>query len=550
MDIQDHVKRFEELKSGRFNWETHWQECAQYTIPRKDDIISKDAPGTKKGVELYDTTQQQAAELLSAALHGMMTNPAVHFFGLSTGDDSLDRLDNVRGWMQDCVRRMHVVMNATNFQTEAHEFFLDQTWCGTSGMTVEEDEKVVMVFKTWHITEYFIDENNRGMVDTVYRSFKWDARKLVQEYGEKKVGDVVLKAHKEKKWDEKFDVLVCVYPRSDEERKKRPGVYSYPFASKHILLVDSQKGDGKGGLLMREGGYQENPWIVSRWSKLSHEVYGRSPAMKTLPDAKMVNEMAKTVLEGAQKAVNPPVAVPHESFILPLKLRANGINYRQAGGVDDKIEPIFNDTRIDFGEMVMERTRNRIREGFYVDQLQLGTGPMMTATEVVQRTEERLKFMGPMLGRQNTEFLGPLIDRIFGIMLRRKMFAPIPRELSGRRITPHFSSAIAKTQRAAEATAVLRAIAAMVPMAQIDPSAIDILNAEEGLRHVAKLYDMPQEMIRSERDIAALRQGRQQAMQQQEQESQQLQAAEVANKTAPMVAAAANLQKTQGQLGG
>lgn len=542
-----HVERFDKLKSERGQWESHWEEVAYYTIPRKEDILSRNEPGNKRGIELYDTTQQQAAELLAAALHGMMTNPSNQWFQLTTGDEVLDRMDDVRSWCQDSARRMLTVMNASNFQPECHEFFLDQTWCGTSGMTVEEDDISILNFKTWHISEYLIDENNRGLVDTVYRSFEWDARKLVQEYGEKNVGEKVKKAYKEKKFDEKFKVIVCVYPRSDEEKKDRAGVYGYAFASKHILVGGDNQNQH---LILKESGYQENPWIVARWSKLCHEKYGRSPAMKTLPDAKMVNEMSKTILEGAQKAVNPPVAVPHESYILPLRLKANGINYRNAGGVDDKIEPIFNDTRIDFGEMVMERTRNRIREGFYVDQLQLGTGPMMTATEVVQRTEERLKFMGPMLGRQQTEFLTPLIDRVFGIMLRKKMFAPIPRVLSNKRIPVHFSSPIARAQRSGEANALLRALASMVPMAQVQPEAMDILNAEAGFRYIARLFDLPQEFIRNEREVNAIRQGRMQAAEEQASAGAQMQNAEVANKAAPMVAAVANLQKTQASLGG
>jgi hypothetical protein len=43
----------------------------------------------------------------------------------------------------------------------------------------------------------------------------------------------------------------------------------------------------------------------------------------------------------------------------------------------------------------------------------------MTATEVMQRTEERMRLLGPILGRMEAELLGPIITRVFGIMLRQ-----------------------------------------------------------------------------------------------------------------------------------
>ena len=35
------VKRFEELKAKRDNWNTHYQELADYMLPRKADIVKK-----------------------------------------------------------------------------------------------------------------------------------------------------------------------------------------------------------------------------------------------------------------------------------------------------------------------------------------------------------------------------------------------------------------------------------------------------------------------------------------------------------------------------
>ncbi len=49
-------------------------------------------------------------------------------------------------------------------------------------------------------------------------------------------------------------------------------------------------------------------------------------------------------------------------------------------------------------------------------------GPQMTATEVVQRNEEKMRLLGPVLGRLQSELLRPMIDRTFAILLRKKLF--------------------------------------------------------------------------------------------------------------------------------
>ena len=50
----------------------------------------------------------------------------------------------------------------------------------------------------------------------------------------------------------------------------------------------------------------------------------------------------------------------------------------------------------------------------------------MTATEVQVRYELMQRLLGPTLGRFQSEFLNPLIERVFGIMFRANAFLPAP----------------------------------------------------------------------------------------------------------------------------
>ena len=57
--------------------------------------------------------------------------------------------------------------------------------------------------------------------------------------------------------------------------------------------------------------------------------------------------------------------------------------------------------------------------GFHVDWLTLRDGPQMTATEVLQRRDERLRLLDPVVSRMQAEFQGPLIERSLRILERR-----------------------------------------------------------------------------------------------------------------------------------
>jgi hypothetical protein len=287
------------------------------------------------------------------------------------------------------------------------------------------------------------------------------------------------------------------------------------------------------GHLLSEGGYQEFPYAAPRWSKTSYETYGRSPGMESLPDNKMLNEMMKVTIRSAQKTIDPPLNIPDDGAFRPVKMIPGGLNYYRAG-TTDRIEPILTNPRIDFGQFMLNDIRGRIRQAYFIDQLQLREGPMMTATEVRQRTEEQLRLLGPVLGRQHNELLKPLVERSFNIMMRKGILPAIPPELSNQEWKVNYVSQIAKAQKASEADNLLRVLQSVMPIVEADPSIMDNIDGDAAFKYSADLFNLPQEIMRTKNDVTKMRQSRaeqqQQAMQQQQQQSD----AEVASKMSNM----------------
>jgi hypothetical protein len=527
-------RRFEQLKTDRITWESLWQECTDYFLPNRNDVTRTYTDGQKRNTKLFDNTGIQSNELLSGALHGLLTNPNAQWFELTTGEEELDNEDDVRFWLQESTTTLHNVLNNSNFQTEVHQLYLDECCIGTAGMSVLESDDTVVNFGARHIKELYVAENNKGIIDELFRLWQWNARQIVDEFGEDNLSPHVKKAY-EKGDNRKFWILHAIYPRRGQNfSEANPKKMQY--VSQYIMLEEEFE--------ISESGFREFPYVVPRWTKCSGETYGRSPAMNALPDMKTLNEMTRTVLVGAQKVVDPPLQLPDDGFIMPIRTRAGGLNYYRAGS-NDRIVPVFNNAQIDFGFQATQERRARIREAFYVDQLQLSQGPQMTATEVMQRTEERTRLLGPMLGRQQSEFLRPLIDRVFEICLRKNIIKKeeIPQALSGKKIDVKYSSLIAKSQRISEGQNIQRTLQAATPFIQMDQTVVDNLNGDEALKIIARIYGLPQKMIRTDKEVKQIRGARAQAQQQAIKQQQEQHQADVTAKMAP---AAAQLQQATG----
>ena len=517
------LKRYDRLKSQRQNWESHWQEVADYMQPRKADVTKTRSRGDKRTELIFDSSPLQSVELLAASLHGMLTNPSTPWFSLRFKEEDMEFEDEAKEWLESATETMYAAFNKSNFQQEIFELYHDLITFGTAAMFVEEDDEDILKFSTRHINEIFIAENDKGRIDTVFRKFKLSARAAIQKFGD--VSTNIATVAKKDPYEE-VEMLHAVYPRSDFNPKKQDK-QNMPFESVYI-----EAGTGEE---LSVSGFREFPFVVPRYLKASHEIYGRSPAMTALPDVKMLNEMSKTTIKSAQKQVDPPLLVPDDGFILPVRTVPGGLNFYRAG-TRDRIEPLNIGANTPLGLNMEEQRRNSIRNAFYVNQLMMQTGPQMTATEVIQRNEEKMRLLGPVLGRLQSELLKPLIDRAFALILRKNLFKPAPEFLSGKDIEIEYVSPLAKAQKSSELQSIMRAIEIMGSLSNVAP-VFDHINMDKLVRHLADIVGVPQKILKPQSELNAERQ-QAQAQQEQMMQMQQLQqVAEAGGKIAPLAKA-------------
>ena len=495
------VKRYNDLKADRQTWDSHWREIAEQVYPRRDDFDTKRAVGEKRMTKVFDSTPIQANELLASGMVGLNINPATTWFRPNT--EGMD--DDAKRWLTDASETMLNEINSpqSGFYTAAYEYFLEFGAFGTAGVFITEGEgNDGLLFQARALSEIAISEGPQGQIDTVYRRFEWPAHRIFARWGEDS-GKEVKDALKKNKPDIKFFIIHAIQPRKDRDESKR-NARNLPFEEAYVIE--------RGRHLLEEGGYNEFPLPVGRFYKSPMETYGRSPAMTALPDIKMLNEVMKTTIKAAQKSVDPPLILPSDGFINPVRTVPGGVNIFD-GSVNEAIGQ-FPSGNPGIGLDFVAALQDRIRSVFFVDQLQFAGGPQMTATEVLQRTEEKLRLMGPILGRVQTEFLGPVLNRVFGILFRQGKFGEPPESLPPS-FEFEYTSQVSMAQKQQEANGFIRAVEVLGPLLQLNPALLtDNLNGDKTVRDTLEMFGVSPNKLTEERERDVVRQQRQQLAQQ------------------------------------
>lgn len=493
------------LLTVRRNWEPTWQDIADFIIPNKAGVTTRVTPGSKTTTKLFDSTGNRALKRLSAVIHGSLTSSTIKWFNLRMRDEKLNRSRAVKLWLEDTTARMASQINASNFNSECQEVYIDLTGFATAALFVEEaTPKDMKGFPGITNTalpcgSYVVDENPDGLVDTIFRDFPLSARNIVKKFGTKVPEEIVKKARE--KPDTQFDIVHAIYPRDDGKSTPDTPAKKLSWASVYISK--------KHKTILSESGYHEFPTMVPRWSKCSGETYGRGPGHEVIPDVKTLNKAIELSLKAFGKAIDPPMTALHDGVVGgEVRLSAGGITY-----VTDKdaLRPVELGSKWDVVKFKTEDIRDAVNKSFLADHITLKDSPAMTAEEVRTRSEMMIKLLGPTLGRIETEFLNPFIQRVFNMMLRAKAIDSPPAEVidamknARGQIDIEYTGPLAKGQRIQEVYAIERIYQFITPIAAVSPGVLDILDHDENVRAACDVLGVPAKGVREQKTVLKIR---------------------------------------------
>lgn len=524
-DVEQLLHTFSSLKGSRDNWETHWEEIAERVLPRQMGFLGDRTDGEKRTQKIFDSRPMVALDRFGAVMDSMLTPRQQRWHNLRTTNEELNRDFTVQQWFYQVNNILYMARYApkANFASQNFERWISVGAFGTGGLFIDFEPRTGLRYRCVNLRDMYLLENHQGMIDAVFRTFKYTARQAAQKWGEKNLPERIMKAlENPNRQNDKFEFLHVVAPRDDFD-PTRADARGKPYGSYYISVQDKV-------LMAPPGGYNSFPYSVSRYVTAPDEVYGRSPAMMALPDIKMLNEMAKTDIRAAHKLIDPPILLHDDGILgggaMTVNMRPGGLN---VGGVNRNgqamIQPFSSGARVDINEAKMEQRRSAIDDAFLVTLFQiLVETPRMTATEALIRAQEKGMLLTPTMGRQQSEALGPLIERELDLLSFHRILPPMPDILreAGGEYEIVYDSPMSRMQRAEELVGVQRTMELLTPFAQIDPSVLDIFDRDELARLTSEVSGVPSPVLRAPEAIAALRQQRAQ----QEQEAMMMQAAQ------------------------
>ena len=524
------LTRWEALKLERATTENSWQEIADNLLGRRD-FISRRTPGERRMQRIYDGTSKVAGEDLAGALHSLMTNPTAPWFELRFERPELNEMPTAMRWLFATEKRIHAALTRpdANFHAQMSEVYIDLVYFGTAGLFVEDKLSQGTIFSARPLSEIYVAENSAGRIDTVFLHFEFNARQAFQEFGKK--DEWAAKNVKEGKTEERAEYLHAIIPNEDYVEGTF-GKRGKKWSSFKISVADVQ--------LLEERGYAELPIAVARWNKDSNEVYGRGPGWSALSDQKMLNEMMKVVLKAGQKAVDPPLLVDHEGVL--------GTNLRtEPGGIipvsitsalmNPPVAPLQYGGRFEIATALIQDARQAVRNAFRHQLIEMIRDPRMTATQVLELSAQVQRLLAPVLGRQHTELLEPIVERVFAIEARAGRLLPPPPEISGESLKVDYSSPVARAQKSSDARAIVDLFTIGANLSQVDQSVLDVLDADSGIRAIAESLGTPPTVTRTRSEVEERREAQADLLQQREAISQVGELAKAAGKVAPLVQA-------------
>lgn len=504
------MQRQSQLENDRTTFDAHWKEVAERVLPRQDEFLQKrTVEGDKRTEKIFDSTALLALDRAASAIDSLISPQTQIYHRLSPEDEGLVEDRAVKLYLDEVTKLLFRVRYRpmANFASQAHECYVTQMAFGTMAMFVDDHIGIGMRYKSIALSDMYIAENHAGIVDYWHRKIRMSARAAAQKWGERNLPEVVAKALIKEPF-RKFDFIHCVKP--NEEIKSGARDYrGMPFSSYYVSC--------EGKKLISEGGYRTAPYAVSRHVTSPNETYGRSPAMMVLPDIKMVNEMEKTIIRAAHKIVDPPLLLHGDGVLSAFNARPNALNY---GGVDEQgrqlVVPMKTGSNLPIAVEMTEQKRKVINDAFYVTLFQiLVQNPQMTATEALIRAQEKGQLLAPTVGRTQSEFFGPIIDRELDILAASGNLPPMPEKLrrTGGGVKAVYTSPLARLRRAEDGVAIMRTIEALAPIAQVQPDVYDRFDPDKVLGELAEINGVPERVLRSMEEMTQLRDERKQAAQ-------------------------------------
>src|SRR5712664_119777 len=528
-----YLVRWTSIKAERSRQWQKWIDLTDYIMPERGRFLTTDHNKPKVTAKIMNNTPTRMARVLAAGLMSGCTPRARPWLELTIPDDDLAEYGPVKMWLWEYTRRMRKVMEMSGFyRAMSQGVYPDMATYGLGACMQEEDPIKVMRFIPLAIGSYGLAQDGEQEIDAILYEEPWTIGELVKEFGWGNVSNSVRVAWNAGSYEQYMVVLRVIEPNSEFV----PGGFGRRGMKWGSVWMElGGLGSASGSLLqpsadptigfLREAGYQEFPLMCGRWATTARDVYPTGPGHDALPDAKGLMTLEKRSLLAVAKLVNPPMLIPDTMRLTRLSMLPGDPVY-VPGGMMESIKPA-QQVHHDGVQRTQETIRfyeDRIAAAFYADLMRrlvdkpesAGKQPV-TAEEIAETKQEIMLQLGPVLDNVN-DFLAKCVYRTHGMMDRRHLVPPAPREIRGQALVPRFISILFQAQKMIGVQVKERAIQFVGQMAQLKgQEATDCLDTDKTIDGYFDEIGLPPNCavpLQARQQARAARAQKQQAMEQ------------------------------------
>lgn len=515
------VKRLHELAINTFGKRESllslWQEMAMNFYPERADFTYQRTLGTDFAANLMTSYPIIVRRDLGNQIGTMLRPTEKQWNYMVTNDERVMEDNDSRAWLEwaTTVQRRAMYDRVAKFTNATKQGDHDFATFGQCAISVELNRfATALLYRCWHLRDMAWLENSEGKICPIFRKWKPHVRELRTLFPK-----TVNKATEQEERQDPFKETECIHMVVESDMWDGNEGKGKPYVSIYYDVVHQT--------ILEAVGIFDTIYVIPRWQTVSGSQYAFSPAtVAALPDARLIQAMTYTLLEAGEKATNPPLIADQNIFRTDVALYAGGLTWADLEGdgkLSDYLHVLTNDkSGMPLGIEMQKDCRAMLEAAFYMNVLKPfnpSTDPEMTAFQAGQIVQDYIRKALPLFEPMEMDYNGALCEATFGLLFRSGAFGPLqnmPPMLSGKEIQFRFRSPLHDSIDQMKGQIFLQSKQMIAEAIALDPTSADIIDAKVALRDVLRGIQTPATWTRSEEQIAALDQQRQDAQQTQD----------------------------------
>lgn len=498
-------KALDEIRSGRIS---DWQDLSDYILPRRLRYLVGDKKKVKRNTKIINPTATRAVRILQSGMMAGMTNPSRPWLRF-VADKELMRNARVSRWLGDLGPKVLEAFNRSNVYKCLPKFYGDLAVFGTAAMYIEPDPVDVLRGFVLPMGQFWVANDPRGRVDTLYREFTMSVLNTIRKFGWDRTSERVKSLYRAKQFDQDVTIIHAVEPRYVYDPSKLDAV-NMPWRS---VWMEKDGPDTNG--VLRESGFRRFPYLVARWEVTddADDPYGDGPGLEAIGDAIGIQFIERRKAQAVDMITKPPMSGPSNLRPTAVSLVPGGYTGVDAisGGQEFKPAVLLREGVVKVFDDSTEVLKIRLNQTFFADLwLMLASTDRreITAREVDERHEEKMIQLGPVVDRLNDELIDPLCETTVNALIDREDYPPPPPELFGATVKVDNISIIGQAQKLVGAVGLERMAGFAGNISAVKPDVLDNVDTDQLIRNYADILGISPDNMTTRERMEAARQAR------------------------------------------